>query len=229
MLFTLLNIFLFFGSALCHVSFYPSSFPYTTSSTRVALKVPHACVTNSTNKLSATFPNQFVVVPELKAGWIVSLNGQSITWTSTAVAFHVPSGFNDLFWVWVTAPTNYIANSKYYTSTIQYCYPSGEYDWTFTPTNPVGEPAPSLTIVPPVTLAPTLSPVTFTPTFKPTISQTNNGNNLSPIESLTIAVAVISIISLLMNIYNEYRILYVKKYTLTPKSDDVEFAQISST
>lgn len=204
-----INFLLTLTSSLAHVSFYPNNLVYTPTSTRFALKVPHGCSSNSTNMIVTQFPDDFIIKPEFKQGWTTDLtyneNSDSffynVTWNSNSIENNIPNGFNELFWIWITIPNTYIQNSKYYVPTIQTCYPSGENYWTSTPTNVGDEPAPAFTITSQITQTPTNSPTTFINNYD---SESNN-NSLDRYDILAISISIISIISFLMNIYNEYR------------------------
>ena len=195
-----------FIEPISDISFYPSNLPYTSSSTRVALKISRACFENSTNMIETNFPANFIIKPEFKQGWTTNLqtydiNNQfysNIIWYSDNISNNIPDGFNELFWVWITYPSTYDADTKYYAPTIQYCYPSGEYKWTTTSISGL--------ISTPENLAPYF---TISSTI---LSNDNNINNFSRLDILTISTAIISIISLLMNFFNEYRNYKTKKH-----------------
>ena len=195
-----------FIEPISDISFYPSNLPYTSSSTRVALKISRACFENSTNMIETNFPANFIVKPEFKQGWTTNLqtydtNNQfysNIIWYSNNISNNIPDGFNELFWVWITYPSTYDAYTKYYAPTIQYCYPSGEYKWIDTTT-------------PSEYLAPYF---TFTSS---TLPNNEDDDIFSRLDVLTISTAIISIISLLMNFVNEYRNYTNKKYQLQLK------------
>jgi uncharacterized protein YcnI len=176
-----------------HVSFYPNNLQYSTSSIRVSLKITHGCDNNSTNKLEATFPSNFVVKPEFKQGWTTIKNSNIITWSSDNTYNNVPYNVNDLFWIWITIPKNFNIDYKYYSPTIQSCYPSGLYEWTSVTST--GEPAPYYTVSIPAIVS----------SNNEEQQSNNTNNNLSEMNKFLIVIAIISIISLLMNLFNEYR------------------------
>lgn len=216
MLFNILNVFMMFTSVMSHVSFYPNTLPYTSTSTRFALKVPHGCLDNSTNKISSSFPDNFVIKPEFKQGWTTTLSSDgilyNISWVSDNVSNNIPASFNELFYIWITIPPSYVANTNYYVPTIQYCYPSGENVWTATPTTTGHEPAPYYKI----SSSPTLAPTPF--------SIVDSSKKWTRIDKLTVSVAIISIISLLMNLYNEYRLYFISSINPNNNKKQVEIA-----
>ena len=183
-----------FIEPIIDISFYPNNLQYTTSSARVALKISRACSENSTNMIETTFPNNFIIKPEFKQGWTTNLQTNSIsnnyfsniTWSSNDISNNIPDEFNELFWVWITYPSTYNVDTKYYAPTIQYCYPSGKYKWIDT-TKPSEYLAPYFTI------------------SSTTVSNNSNYNSFSRMDILTISAAIISITSLLMNFLHEYR------------------------
>lgn len=207
MLFSLLNVLILFTNVFSHVSFYPNTIPYSSYSTRFSLKIPHACSENSTNMIKTAFPDGFSLKPEFKQGWTTTLmsDGMSnnISWVSNNVSNNIPAGFNELFWIWITTPQSYTPNIKYYVPTIQNCYPSGEYKWTATPTITGQEQAPYFIVA----STPTLAPTSFE----------DNSNKLSSHDIFFISISVISILSLVMNFFNEYR--YFNDKTLKTNTD----------
>lgn len=196
-----------FIDPISDISFYPNILPYTTSSTRVALKITHACFENSTNRIETIFPDNFIIKPEFKQGWTTNINTyetsgsffSNITWHSDSVSNNIPDDFNELFWVWLTFPFSYEVDTKYYAPTIQYCYPSGENNWIVTSLNA------------PISTTEKLAPYFM---ISSTIVSNNNNNNsiFSRLDILTISTAIISILSLLMIFFNEYRNHTNKKY-----------------
>ena len=186
-----------FNDLPSEVSFYPTNLPYTPYSMRVALKMSHACGENATNQVDTTFPENFVILPERKQGWTTSVNtltsasdqtSSNIIWQSNDPANNIPDGFNELFWVWITFPTSYQLDKKYYAPTIQYCYPSGQKMWNDI-TSPSEHMAPYFTIRDP--------------------DAGDSGDNTSPhfsrMDMLTISSSIISIITFLMSAYNVYK------------------------
>jgi hypothetical protein len=164
---------------------------------RVALKMSHACDKNATNQVDTTFPENFVIIPERKQGWTTSVNtltsasdqtSSNIIWQSNDPANNIPDGLNELFWVWITFPTSYQLDTKYYAPTIQYCYPSGQKMWNDI-TSPSEHMAPYFTIRDP--------------------DAGDSGDNTSPhfsrMDMLTISSSIISIITFLMSAYNVYK------------------------
>jgi hypothetical protein len=190
-----------FIEPISDISFYPNNLLYTSSSTRVALKISRACFENSTNMIKTIFPDSFIIKPEFKQGWTTNLQTNSIsnnyfsniTWSSNDISNNIPDEFNELFWVWITYPSTYNLDTKYYAPTIQYCYPSGQYKWIDT-TTPSEYLAPYFTIT------------------SSTVSNNEDDTIFSRLNVLTISTAIISIISLLMNFVNEYRNYTNKKY-----------------
>ena len=79
MLFRLLNVLMLFANVFSHVSFYPSTLPYSSYSTRFSLKIPHACLENSTNMIKTAFPDGFILKPEFKQGWTTTLTSDGIS------------------------------------------------------------------------------------------------------------------------------------------------------
>lgn len=183
-----------FTEPISDISFYPNNLLYTSSSSRVALKISRACFENSTNMIETIFPDSFVIKPEFKQGWTTNINTyetstsffSNITWHSDEVINNIPNNFNELFWFWITVPSSHQVDTKYYAPTIQYCYPLGQYKWTDI-TTPSENQAPYFTIT------------------STTLLNNNNNNNFSRLDILTISTTIISIISLLINFYNEYR------------------------
>jgi uncharacterized protein YcnI len=186
-----------FNDLPSEVSFYPTNLPYNPSSMRVALKMSHACGENATNQVDTIFPENFVIIPERKQGWTTSVNtltsasdqtSSNIIWQSNDPANNIPDGFNELFWVWITFPTSYQLDTKYYAPTIQYCYPSGQKMWNDI-TSPSEHMAPYFTIRDP--------------------DGGDSGDNTSPhfsrMDMLTISSSIISIITFLMSAYNVYK------------------------
>ena len=201
-----------FNDSPSEVSFYPTHLPYNPSSMRVALKLSHACGENATNQLDTTFPESFVIIPERKQGWttsvstLTSASGQSssnIIWQSNELDNNIPDGFNELFWVWVTFPTSYQLDKPYYAPTIQYCYPSGQKMWTDTT-------APSEHMAPYFTIRPQASDEN---------GETNDLHHYSRIDILTISAAILSIVSFLMSVYNEYRRYTNTIHSLEPEKE----------
>jgi hypothetical protein len=181
------------------ISFYPNILPYTTSSVRVALKITHGCLDNSTNMIETTFPDSFTVKPEFKHGWTTVLQTNTvpntfsnITWHSNDVSNNVPDGFNELFWVWITYPTTYQLDTKYYAPTVQHCYPSGQYKWVDTVSSEY--------------LAP------YFAISSSTVSDTDTNNKIfSRLDILSISTSIISIITFLITFWYEYRKYQTKK------------------
>jgi uncharacterized protein YcnI len=191
---------------LSDITFYPNNLPYTSSSTRLALKITHACFENSTNRIETIFPDNFVIKPEFKQGWTTNINTHetstsffsNITWHSDDISNNIPNEFNELFWFWIKFPSTYQVDTKYYAPTIQYCYPSGQNKWT------------STSISGPISTPESLAPYfTISSTFG---SNNDNNNNFSRLDILIISTTIISIISLLMNFLNEYRNFTNKNY-----------------
>jgi uncharacterized protein YcnI len=207
----------FFNDLPSEVSFYPTDLLYTPYSTRVALKLSHACGENATNQVDTTFPESFVIIPERKQGWTTSVStltsasdktSSNIIWQSNELDNNIPDGFNDLFWVWVTFPTSYQLDKKYYAPTIQYCYPSGQKIWTDT-TSPSENMAPYFTIRAP--------------------DDTENANHhFSRIDILTISAAIISIMSFLMTAYNEYRRCFKQANKKNTQQAKIEMVDVES-
>jgi uncharacterized protein YcnI len=195
----ILNLETLFFEPISDISFYPNILPYTTSSVRVALKITHGCLENSTNRIETTFPDRFTVKPEFKHGWTTNLQTNTfpstfsnITWYSNDVSNNIPDGLNELFWVWITYPSTYQFDTKYYAPTVQHCYPSGQYKWIDT-----------------------VSSEYLAPYF--TISSSNvpdndtNNKTFSRIDILSISTSIISIITFLITFWYEYRKYQTKK------------------
>jgi uncharacterized protein YcnI len=192
-------------NSITDVSFYPTMLPYSTSSVRVALKITHGCFENSTNMIETSFPDSFTVKPEFKQGWTTNLQintvpnrFSNITWRSNDVSNNIPDGFNELFWVWITYPSTYQTDIKYYAPTVQHCYPSGQYKW-FDTTTPSEYLAPYFTIS--------------------SIDVSDNGynaNGYSRLDILSISTSIISIITFLLTFWYEYK-KYKNKKNQTQK------------
>ena len=199
-----------FIEPISDISFYPNNLLYTSSSTRVALKISRACFENSTNMIKTIFPDSFIIKPEFKQGWTTNINTyetssgffSNITWHSNEVSNNIPNNFNELFWFWITVPSSHQVDTKYYAPTIQYCYPSGQYKW-------IDITTPSENLAPYFTISST------------TLSNNNdnNINNFSRLDILIISTTIISIISLLMNFFNEYRNYKTKKHHFQQQID----------
>jgi len=181
------------------ISFYPNILPYTTSSVRVALKITHGCLDNSTNRIETTFPDSFTVKPEFKHGWTTVLQTNTvpntfsnITWHSNDVSNNIPDGFNELFWVWITYPTTYQLDTKYYAPTVQHCYPSGQYKWIDTVSSEY------------------LAPYFAISSSNVPDNDTNN-KTFSRLDILSISTSIISIITFLITFWYEYRKYKTKK------------------
>jgi len=202
------------------VSFYPTMLPYSSSSTRVALKISRACFENSTNMIETTFPNNFIIKPEFKQGWTTNLQTYSIsnnhflniTWHSNEISNNIPDGFNELFWVWITYPSIYNVDTKYYAPTVQHCYPSGKYKWIDTTT-------PSEYLAPYFTISST------------DVSDNHyNTNSYSRLDILSISTSIISIITFLVTFWYEYKKYKNKKnYTQKQIETNVPEKQIEIT
>lgn len=181
------------------ISFYPNILPHTTSSVRVALKITHGCLDNSTNMIETTFPDRFTVKPEFKHGWTTVLQTNTvpntfsnITWHSNDVSNNVPDGFNELFWVWITYPTTYQLDTKYYAPTVQHCYPSGQYKWVDTVSSEY------------------LAPYFAISSSSVSDNDTNN-KTFSRLDILSISTSIISIITFLITFWYEYKKYQTKK------------------
>jgi len=212
------NIVSLFNDPPSELSFYPASLPYTPYSTRAALKLTHACDVNATSQVETTFPESFVIIPERKQGWTTSVStyattsGQfssNIMWQSNEPANNVPDGFNELFWVWITyPPTTYQLDTKYYAPTIQTCYPSGQKMWTDT-ISPSEHMAPYFIIYEQVDVD-------------------NSAHHYSRIDILTISAAIVSIMSFLIAVYNEYRRCVKQDNVPNTQKAQIEMADVES-
>lgn len=195
------------------VSFYPSELPYTSSSVRVALKIRHGCGSNSTNRIETVFPDNLLVKPEFKHGWTTQLQTSggpgnfvsNITWNSNEVSNNIPDGFNELFWVWIMYPSTYQIDKMYYAPTVQHCYPTGQYKWIDTTT-------PSEYLAPYFTIRSTQE-----------YGDSEYTNGYTRLDILSISTSIISIISLLMYLWDVLK-NYVNKKKIPKKQVEIQIA-----